>query len=61
VWGRNDRVVPVSSADEYHELIEHSRVDVFDDTGHVAMVERPARFNAALETFVAERISPDAE
>jgi proline-specific peptidase len=61
VWGRNDRVVPVSSADEYHQLIEGSRVDVFEDTGHVAMVERPARFNAALEAFLAEKISPDAE
>jgi pimeloyl-ACP methyl ester carboxylesterase len=61
VWGRNDRVVPVDSAEEYHELIERSRVDVFDDTGHVAMLERPARFNATLETFLAEEISPDAE
>jgi pimeloyl-ACP methyl ester carboxylesterase len=54
VWGRNDRVVPVSSADEYHRLIDDSRLDVFDDTGHVAMLERPARFNAALEAFLAE-------
>ena len=54
VWGRNDRVVPVSSAEEYHRLIERSRVEVFDDTGHVPMVERPARFNALLEAFLAE-------
>ena len=54
VWGRNDRVVPVSSAEEYHRLIERSRVDLFDDTGHVAMLERPSRFNTALETFLDE-------
>ncbi len=60
VWGRNDRVVPVSSAEEYHRLIDRSRVDVFEDTGHVAMLERPARFNAALEAFLAEETSPVA-
>jgi pimeloyl-ACP methyl ester carboxylesterase len=54
VWGRNDRVVPVSSAEEYHRLIDRSRVEVFDDTGHVPMVERPARFNAVLGEFLAE-------
>jgi pimeloyl-ACP methyl ester carboxylesterase len=61
VWGRDDRVVPVSSAEEYHRLIDRSRVDIFEDTGHVAMLERPARFNAALEAFLAEEISPVAE
>jgi pimeloyl-ACP methyl ester carboxylesterase len=61
VWGGKDRVVPVSSAEEYHRLIERSRLDVFDDTGHVPMLERPARFNAALEGFLAEEISAGAE
>jgi pimeloyl-ACP methyl ester carboxylesterase len=61
VWGGDDRVVPVSSAEEYHRLIDRSRLDVFDDTGHMAMLERPARFNAALEAFLAEEISPDAD
>jgi len=54
VWGRNDRVVPASSAEEYHRLIDRSRVEVFDDTGHVPMVERPDRFNSLLEEFLAE-------
>ena len=54
VWGRNDRVVSVESAEEYHRAIERSRVVVFDDTGHVPMVERPARFNTVLEKFLAE-------
>jgi pimeloyl-ACP methyl ester carboxylesterase len=61
VWGSDDRVVPVSSAEEYHRLIDRSRLDVFGDTGHMAMLERPARFNAALEAFLAEEISPDAD
>jgi pimeloyl-ACP methyl ester carboxylesterase len=54
MWGRDDRVVPVSSAEEYHRLIDRSRVEVFDDTGHVPMLERPARFNSELEEFLSE-------
>jgi pimeloyl-ACP methyl ester carboxylesterase len=61
VWGRNDRVVPVSSAEEYHRLIERSRVDVFDDTGHVPMLERPTRFNTALDAFLREEPAGTAE
>jgi pimeloyl-ACP methyl ester carboxylesterase len=61
VWGRNDRVVPVSSAEEYHRLIERSRVDVFDDTGHMPMLERPARFNTALDAFLREEPAGTAE
>jgi pimeloyl-ACP methyl ester carboxylesterase len=61
VWGRNDRVVPVSSADEYHRLIDGSRLEVLDDTGHMSMLERPTRFNAELDAFVREESADGAE
>jgi pimeloyl-ACP methyl ester carboxylesterase len=54
VWGKRDRVVPVEGADEYESLIPGARKVVFDDTGHVPMLERPARFNAVLDEFLAE-------
>jgi pimeloyl-ACP methyl ester carboxylesterase len=52
VWGRNDRVVPVSGAYEYEQLIPGSRREIFEDTGHLAMLERPARFNEMVEGFL---------
>jgi pimeloyl-ACP methyl ester carboxylesterase len=54
VWGTDDRVVPPSGAQEYHELIERSELVMMDDTGHLPMIERPARFNSLLEEFLAE-------
>lgn len=54
VWGENDRVIPVRDADVFAELIPNSRKVVFQDTGHVAMLERPAAFNALLRDFLAE-------
>ena len=53
VWGLNDRIVPVEAALGYHRLIPRSRLEIFERTGHVPMLERPARFNAAVEEFLA--------
>ena len=54
VWGDSDRLVSVCDADVFAELIPNSRKVVFADTGHMAMLERPAAFNALLEDFLAE-------
>jgi pimeloyl-ACP methyl ester carboxylesterase len=54
VWGARDRLVSVRDADVFAELIGDSRKVVFEDTGHVAMLERPQAFNALLRDFMAE-------
>jgi pimeloyl-ACP methyl ester carboxylesterase len=53
VWGLNDRIVPVEAALGYQRLIPRSRLEIFERTGHVPMLERPRRFNTVLEEFVA--------
>jgi pimeloyl-ACP methyl ester carboxylesterase len=53
VWGDRDRLVPVDDADAFAELIPNARKIVYEDTGHVAMIERPERFNGDLEEFLA--------
>ena len=54
VWGTHDRLVPLADASEFERLIPGSRKVIFEDTGHVPMLERPERFNAALEEFLSE-------
>jgi pimeloyl-ACP methyl ester carboxylesterase len=54
VWGDGDRLINVRDADVFAELIGGSRLVVFEDTGHMAMLERPAAFNALLGDFLAE-------
>ena len=53
VWGRDDELIPVRDAYEYERLIPNASKVIFDDTGHVPMLERPARFNRVLEQFLA--------
>jgi pimeloyl-ACP methyl ester carboxylesterase len=54
VWGRNDRIVPVAGAYEYERLIANSQRVIFEDTGHVPMIERPATFNRLLQDFLGD-------
>jgi pimeloyl-ACP methyl ester carboxylesterase len=54
VWGAGDRLITVKDADVFAELIPNSRKVVFADTGHMAMLERPAEFNELLEGFLVE-------
>ncbi len=62
VWGDRDRLVPVRDADRFVRAIgEHARKLVYADTGHVAMLERPARFNADLDAFLAEDTAEPAQ
>jgi pimeloyl-ACP methyl ester carboxylesterase len=59
VWGANDQLVSVKDAERLEDLIPDSRREVFERTGHVAMLERPERFNRLLREFLAE--APAAE
>jgi len=60
VWGRNDMIVPVGDAARYERLIgANARVEIFEDTGHVPMIERPSRFNALLDEFLAGDPAPE--
>jgi pimeloyl-ACP methyl ester carboxylesterase len=52
VWGLNDQIVPVEAALGYHRLIPRSRLELFERTGHLPMLERPLRFNPLLEEFI---------
>jgi pimeloyl-ACP methyl ester carboxylesterase len=55
VWGDKDHLVPVRDAFEFERLIPNSRKVIYRDTGHVAMLERPAGFNALLDEFLREQ------
>jgi len=52
VWGREDNLVPVEDADGFERLIPDARKVIFDDTGHLAMLERPETFNDLAVEFL---------
>jgi pimeloyl-ACP methyl ester carboxylesterase len=54
VWGERDPIIPVRHAHEAHELLPGSRLEVFEDAGHLPQLEDPGRFIAVVERFLAE-------
>ena len=52
MWGDSDGMITPRDASVFTELIPNSRLYVFEDTGHVPHVERPALFNYELERFL---------
>ena len=60
VWGTHDTLVSVKHAHELEELIPNARKAIFGRTGHVAMLERPERFNRTVAEFLAESGRADA-
>jgi pimeloyl-ACP methyl ester carboxylesterase len=60
VWGRNDILVPVADAYEFERLIgANAHAVIFEDTGHLSMVERPSRFNRLVAEFIAGNDRPE--
>lgn len=57
VWGTHDTLVSVKHAHDLETLIPDARKVIFERTGHVPMIERPERFNAVLDEFLAEPAS----
>jgi pimeloyl-ACP methyl ester carboxylesterase len=53
VWGDRDLLIDVRDAARFHELIAGSKLVVYEDTGHMSMLERPREFNELLAGFLA--------
>jgi pimeloyl-ACP methyl ester carboxylesterase len=51
VWGAHDRDVPLRYGERLHELIEHSRLFVFPNCGHLPQEERPREFVSVVAEF----------
>jgi pimeloyl-ACP methyl ester carboxylesterase len=54
VWGRRDRIIPVSHARPTHKAMPGSRLELFDDAGHFPHLDDPLRFARVLLSFVDE-------
>lgn len=53
VQGREDMLVPLRLSRWLADELPNARLEVLEDTGHLPMIERPARFNELLLEFVA--------
>lgn len=54
IWGRDDEAAPLEFGERFQKAIPNSRLVVIDQCGHVPHIEKPADFNKALTSFLAQ-------
>jgi pimeloyl-ACP methyl ester carboxylesterase len=53
IWGDRDRIIPHHHGHHAHELMPHSRLEVFPGAGHFPFNDDPERFVAVISDFIA--------
>ncbi len=53
IWGKRDKIIPVSDAELLHSRIENSELFIFPDAGHVPHWEKPDEYNNLVQDFLA--------
>ena len=53
IWGKQDRVVPLSAGEAYHKSIAGSELLVLDRCGHRPEIEQQAEFSQRVQQFLA--------
>ncbi len=52
IVGRHDFITNVAMAEEMVRHIPHARLEIFEDSGHFALVEEPEKFYRTIKEFV---------
>ena len=54
LWGREDRIVPVTCGAQYRSLLPTARLTVLDKCGHLPPIEQPDAFAGLVMDFLGE-------
>jgi pimeloyl-ACP methyl ester carboxylesterase len=52
VSGKQDKVVPLCTAQLFHDKIVGSKLTALDNCGHMPMIEKPREFMGAVQSFL---------
>jgi pimeloyl-ACP methyl ester carboxylesterase len=54
LWGRDDALIPLATAERFQKAIPGAKLVVFDQCGHIPQIEKPQEFNKALLEFLGQ-------
>lgn len=52
VWGRQDQVTPLRDGELLHALIKDSKLQIIEDAGHFAHIEKPSEVEKVIMDFI---------
>lgn len=56
LWGKQDRLIPVSSATTFKERLPQAETIILENVGHIPMEEAPDATAAAIRKFMAAKV-----
>ncbi len=54
VWGKEDKAIPVKMGEEMHRILKGSRLEIFDQAGHMPQYECSEEFNKSALEFLQQ-------
>jgi pimeloyl-ACP methyl ester carboxylesterase len=51
IWGESDKRSPLNVAEQFHNAIKGSELEIISHAGHVSNLENPEQFNKAVKDF----------
>jgi pimeloyl-ACP methyl ester carboxylesterase len=54
IWGRDDKLIPLSFGERFHQEIANSQFQIIDNCGHMPQLECPTEFSAAVLQFFGD-------
>lgn len=59
LWGDKDRMTHVDDATLFHHTIKGSKLHIFQDTGHVPLLEDPEKTADVIDTFIRQTMKKE--
>jgi pimeloyl-ACP methyl ester carboxylesterase len=54
LWGRDDKLIPLSFGERFHQEIANSQLRIIDNCGHMPQIECADEFTAAVLQFLSD-------
>jgi pimeloyl-ACP methyl ester carboxylesterase len=54
VWGKEDKAIPVKMGEEMHRILRGSRLEIFDQAGHMPQYACSEEFNKLALEFLQQ-------
>ena len=57
IWGENDKVAPLDVAEQYHDALRHSQIQIVKNAGHVVEIEAPGEVQDLIVAHCGAQLS----
>ncbi len=57
IWGKKDNIIPYTHASRFHRDIPNNKLIIYEDCGHIPMVEQVEQLEKDFRAFIADTLN----